>query len=125
MSAPAKLRPVTAPLVVTANHLRSGRVVWLDAEGGWSERLGAARLFAPEATAEAAMAGQAGERALLVVGAYAVEVALKGGTPSPLKFRERLRAGGPSIAAEPRPSIAAEPRPSIAAEPRQPLPLAS
>ena len=104
MSAAAKTRPATHPFVVTANRLRDGRVVWLG-PAGWSERLVEARIFAPDSAAEAASLGQAAERARLVVGAYAVEVAMLAGAPRPLRFRERLRAGGPSVDAVPRPTL--------------------
>ncbi len=101
MSAPAKIRPATAPVVVTANDLRSGHVVWL-ADGGWTGDVAGARVF-PAADAAAALAlGQAAEKARIVVAAYTVEVAAG---PVPLKFRERLRAAGPSIDAEPRAAL--------------------
>jgi sulfite reductase (NADPH) hemoprotein beta-component len=105
MSSPAKTRPPQAPVVVTANRLHDGRVVWHAGDGAWSERIAEARLYAPDRAAAAQAAAQAGERAQLVVGAYAVEVALRGGVPDPLKFRERLRLLGPSVAAEPRPAL--------------------
>lgn len=101
MSAPAKIRPATAPVVVTANDLRTGRVVWL-ADAGWTGDVAGARVF-PAGEAAAALAlGQAAEKARIVVGAYAVEVAAG---PVPLKFRERLRAAGPSVDAEPRATL--------------------
>ena len=102
MSGPAKLRPVTAPVVLTANALGTGRVVWLAESGGWTRRITDARVFAPQDAAAALAQGQADERARLVVGAYTVEVELRAGLPVPLRFRERLRANGPSIDAEPK-----------------------
>ncbi len=102
MSAPSKPRPITAPLLLTANALRDGRVVWLAEDGGWTPRLAEARLF-PAHQAEAALAlGAAAERARLVVGAYAVEVEPASGRKLPRRFRERLRAAGPSVDAEAR-----------------------
>ncbi len=101
MSSPAKAKPATTPLVFTANRLRDGRVVWLAEAGAWAETLAEARVFPPaEAAAGLALARQ-GERTQQVVGAYGVEVAPQGGIPVPVKFRERLRAKGPSIDAEP------------------------
>jgi sulfite reductase (NADPH) hemoprotein beta-component len=101
MSAPAKPRPITAALVITANALRDGRVAWLAADR-WTPRLAEARIF-PAEEAEAALAqGAAAERARLVVGAYAVEVDILAGRPVPRRYRERLRAEGPSVDAEPR-----------------------
>jgi hypothetical protein len=101
MAASAKIRPATAPVAITAHDLRSGRVVWLGG-AGWVGDLGAARVFpAEEATAALAL-GQAAERARIVVGAYAVEIAPGA---QPVRFRERLRATGPSVQAEPRPAL--------------------
>jgi Protein of unknown function (DUF2849) len=111
MSTPAKAKPATAPMVFTANRLRDGRVVWMADPGRWAEAVAEARVFPPqEAEAGLALARQS-ERAQQVVGAYGTEVALQGGSPVPVKFRERLRARGPSVAAEPRGSnVLAEPR---------------
>ncbi|WP_237215814.1 DUF2849 domain-containing protein [Falsiroseomonas oryziterrae] len=105
MSGPAKARPATQPVAITANDLADGRVVWLAADGGWTRNLAAARIFAPEEAAHALAQGQAAERARRVVGAYAVEVELLAGVPRPLRFRERLRATGPSVDAIPRPAL--------------------
>jgi sulfite reductase (NADPH) hemoprotein beta-component len=101
MSTQAKPRPATAPLAFTANRLRDGRVVWLGAGGQWVERLAEAQVFPPEAAAEGLALAQQGERQQAVVGTYGVEIRLVGGLPVPVKFRERLRVSGPSIAAEP------------------------
>lgn len=101
MSSPAKTKPATAPMVFTANRLRDGRVVWLAEAGRWTEQVAEARVF-PPAEAEAGLAAaRQGERAQHVVGAYGIEVALQAGQPVPVKFRERLRAKGPSVDAEP------------------------
>ncbi|MGG5821118.1 DUF2849 domain-containing protein [Falsiroseomonas sp. HW251] len=105
MSAPAKLRPATAPVVLTANGLADGRVAWLAAGGHWTPRIVEARVFAPGAAEEALALGQAAEKARLVVGAYTVEVELGGGIPVPRRFRERLRVTGPSVDAEPHPAL--------------------
>ncbi|MFC7475729.1 DUF2849 domain-containing protein [Dankookia sp. GCM10030260] len=101
MSTPVKAKPAAAPRVFTANRLRDGRVVWLAEAGRWADTVAEARVF-PPAEAEAGLAlAQQGERAQQVVGAYGIDVALEAGQPVPLKFRERLRAQGPSIDAEP------------------------
>ena len=102
MSTKAKARPATAPVVFTANRLRDGRVVWLGTEGAWRDRITETTPFTPEASDQGLALAQQGERAQLVVGVYAVEVDPNGGLggPIPLKFRERLRVQGPSVAAE-------------------------
>jgi sulfite reductase (NADPH) hemoprotein beta-component len=101
MSSTPKARPATAPVVFTANRLRDGRVVWLGPEGCWVETLATAQVFPAEAAAEGLALAQQGEGQQQVVGVYGVELHRSAGTPEPLKFRERLRAAGPSIAAEP------------------------
>lgn len=98
MSTKAKARPATAPVVFTANRLRDGRVVWLGTEGRWAEHIAGITPFAPEAAESGLDLARQGERDQQVVGVYAVDVALDG--PTPLKFRERLRVQGPSVAAE-------------------------
>jgi sulfite reductase (NADPH) hemoprotein beta-component len=98
MSTKAKARPATAPVVFTANRLRDGRVVWLGREGLWRDRIAETAPFAPETAEQGLALAQGGERAQQVVGVYAVEVDPVG--PTPLKFRERLRVQGPSVAAE-------------------------
>ncbi|WP_353959333.1 DUF2849 domain-containing protein [Paeniroseomonas aquatica] len=97
MSSKAKSRPATSPVVFSGNGLRDGRVAWMGTEGRWEPRLGAVTPFAPEAAAEGLALAQQGERQQRVVGVYAVELGADG---LPLKFRERLRLGGPSIDAE-------------------------
>jgi hypothetical protein len=98
MSTKAKARPATAPVVFTANRLRDGRVVWFGVEGTWRDRIDGTTPFAPAAAEEGLALAQQGERDQQVVGVYAVEVDPAG--PTPLKFRERLRVQGPSVAAE-------------------------
>ncbi|WP_431271362.1 DUF2849 domain-containing protein [Dankookia sp. P2] len=101
MSNPAKAKPATAPQVFTANRLRDGRVVWLGEGTAWVETVAEARVFQPAEAASGQALAQAAERVQQVVGAYGVEVTLQAGQPVPVKFRERLRAQGPSVDAEP------------------------
>jgi Protein of unknown function (DUF2849) len=88
----------TLPSILTANRLGDGAAVFLDFEGAWSESI-----------AEAAVAHSPDEvRALedrgaydcahnLVVEPYLVEVHDIGGRIVPVRYRERVRAGGPTI----------------------------
>ena len=82
--------------IVTANDLRHGHVVYLNASGEWTESLAGA----------AVMSGDVGHRAIsegvqvqrnLVVDPYLLEVSVEKGTLTPKKLRERMRAQGPSI----------------------------
>ena len=84
--------------VLTANRLGDGSIVYLDFEGAWNESI-----------AEAAVANSPDEvRALedrgaydaaqnLVVEPYLVEVREIAGRIEPIRYRERVRAGGPTI----------------------------
>jgi sulfite reductase (NADPH) hemoprotein beta-component len=99
MQAKVKTKGTAQPLVVTANRLRDGRVVWLADGGHWAEQVAQAKVFVGEA-AEAGLAeGAEAERTQLVVGAYAAEVAVGAAGPVPLRAREKFRATGPSIGA--------------------------
>lgn len=81
--------------VLTANRLSDGAVVFLDADGRWTERIAAART-ADKAEGEALVAAgeaTAGE----VIAPYLIDVAVEAEGPRPLRYRERIRAFGPSI----------------------------
>ena len=98
MSSKAKGRTAATPLVITANRLSDGRVLWLG--NGWVENLAQARVVVGDAAAAAALAeAQAAERARLVVGVYAAEVVETAAGPHPVTMKERIRAEGPSIEA--------------------------
>jgi len=82
--------------VVTANRLRDGLVVYL-AEGGWVEEVGRAQVADNDEAAKALLA--AGERAVaerVVVAPYLIDVKSEGGRVTPTRYREVLRALGPS-----------------------------
>jgi hypothetical protein len=81
------------PNVVTANRLDDGIVVYLAADGGWTEDIARARLAETEEETKALEAEAAKDVALRkVVAVYPMEVALAGGTVDPLSVRERIRA---------------------------------
>jgi hypothetical protein len=82
--------------VLTANRLLDGVVVFLDANGRWSEHIAEARVAEEKAGAEALT--EAGEaRGDEVVAPYLIDVALDAQGVQPLRYRERIRAFGPSI----------------------------
>lgn len=86
---------------ITANRLNDGRAVWLDAAGGWAESLTSARAV-PAAEAEATLAAvKAGPAAHLLCDPYLIEIDLKPEGPGAVSLRERIRAGGPTVAAGP------------------------
>ncbi|WP_035692375.1 DUF2849 domain-containing protein [Azospirillum halopraeferens] len=82
---------------ITANRLRDGAVVWLSARNAWVDRLEDAGTFEGAAVDAALATAQEAERANLVVGVYAFEVEMRNGAPEPLRYRERVRALGPSV----------------------------
>ncbi len=85
---------------ITANHLQTGLVVYLDAAGNWTEVLARARVVAEEdISAARADAGRA-EAAGLVVDAYEIAVEHAAEGPWPKRLRERIRAFGPSTHAD-------------------------
>lgn len=84
--------------VVTANRLRDGRVVYLDDGGGWSEQLAEARVAHLEEQGAALLARA--ERAVAarqVVEPYLIDVGASDGMLRPIRYRESIRALGPSV----------------------------
>ncbi len=83
---------------LTANRLRDGDVVYLTADGAWSESLEDADL-AESSKAEATLEAL-GEQAVeqrLVVDPYLMAVAPVDGGFGPISQREIIRARGPSV----------------------------
>ncbi|WP_020181310.1 DUF2849 domain-containing protein [Methylopila sp. M107] len=98
-----------ATQVVTANRLIDGVVVYLDADGGWSDRIGQAVVLEADADIEAALAtGQKAVEAQIIVEAYAIDVARDAdGALRPLRLREVIRAFGPTVRDDLARSVAA------------------
>ena len=91
-----KLR-VTGPVVVTANRLRDGAVVYRTPDGQWATRLDNAAVVTttPEATALLA-AGRADINGAVDVYVAPVELG-PGGTIKPGNLREAIRQAGPTF----------------------------
>lgn len=87
----ASLKP---PVVVTANDLRSGEVVYWSSELGWQDALSRAEVFTDLAVAEAAISEQ--DHPLIVVGPYLASVRIEKGTAVPTHYRESFRKSGPT-----------------------------
>ena len=87
---------VTGPVVVTANRLADGAVVYRTGDGRWTTELAEAAVVttAPAATTllAAAVADDIG-----AVGAYVAPVELDGGAPRPGNLREIIRQAGPTF----------------------------
>ena len=83
--------------IVTANRLRDGIVVYLAEGGQWVEEVGRAAVAGDDESAKALLAE--GERAVVervVVAPYLIEVKAEDGRVVPTRYREVLRALGPS-----------------------------
>jgi Protein of unknown function (DUF2849) len=88
---------VSGPVVVTANRVVDGAVVYRRAEGGWTTDLGGAAVATDAATARDLMKEAAADD-LRAVGAYVAPVKLAaGGQVRPGNLRELIRLGGPTI----------------------------
>lgn len=84
--------------IVTGNRLGDGRVVYLTKSGSWSERIsnGAIARKDEERIRLEAMAAH-GVGSCEVVEPYAIEVVEADDTIRPVRYREYIRAEGPSI----------------------------
>lgn len=91
-----KLR-IDGPVVITANRVADGAVVYRRADGGWTTRLGEAAVVTAAATAVMFLAAAAADE-LRAVGAYAAPVELTAeGEVRPGNLRELIRVGGPTV----------------------------
>jgi len=87
-----------SPIAFTANNLLDGEAVWLGSNGAWVKTFDAAKVFATQDERQVAV--EAAERAdaeNLVVEPYEIEVSQDAGQVTPIKFRERIRAAGPTM----------------------------
>jgi Protein of unknown function (DUF2849) len=84
--------------VLTANRLSDGAVVYLTKSGIWSEWIAESRI-AQDAKASATLLADGLDRSSgeLADPPYLIDVIADGGDIRPLRYRERIRAFGPSI----------------------------
>lgn len=83
------------PVILTANDLFDGRVVWRARSGEWTAHLAEAALFDDRDEAEAALSAAQSESDRVVGAEFAPAEAGAGG-PRPTHQREGFRANGPS-----------------------------
>lgn len=84
--------------VVSANRLSDGIVVYLMPDGGWSEWISQSAIASGEDAAEALLAqARQAEADRIVVEPYLIEVAEIDGEVRPVRYRELVRATGPSV----------------------------
>jgi len=85
------------PVILVANDLVEGEVIFAARAGGWTRDIREARVAADESGAVALEQFGAAQAILCkVIDAYLVDVELENGAPMPRHYRERLRALGPS-----------------------------
>jgi Protein of unknown function (DUF2849) len=88
---------ITGPVVVTANRVGDGVVVYRRADGGWSTALDDAAIATNAAGARALIDAAVADD-LRAVGPYVAPVKLTtGGHVRPGNLRELIRLGGPTI----------------------------
>jgi hypothetical protein len=88
---------ITGPVVVTANRVGDGAVVYRRADGGWTKDLDAAAVTTDAATARELVQAASAD-GLRAVDAYLAPVKLTGdGEIRPGNLRELIRFGGPTI----------------------------
>ena len=88
---------ITGPVVVTANRVGDGAVVYRRADGGWTTRLPDAAVTSNAATARELVAAAVADD-LRAVGPYIAPVKLTDdGGVRPGNLRELIRLGGPTI----------------------------
>jgi Protein of unknown function (DUF2849) len=84
--------------VLTANRLRDGTVVFLDFEGAWSETLVEAVVArSPDEVRALKDRGTYDATRNIVVEPYLIEVHETASGLLPIRYRERVRAAGPSV----------------------------
>ena len=88
---------ITGPVVVTANRVADGAVVYRRADGGWTTDIDGAAV-ATDAPRARQLIAEAAADDLRAVGPYIAPVKLtSGGQVLPGNLRELIRLGGPTI----------------------------
>ncbi len=84
--------------VFTGNRVSDGIVVFMTADGDWTETVSESRLIASAEDEAAAneMAEKAADDAV-VADPYLIDVTEDGGEIRPVRYRERIRAYGPPV----------------------------
>jgi Protein of unknown function (DUF2849) len=88
---------IAGPVVVTANRVGDGAVVYRSPDGGWTTELGGAAVVIDADSARALAEAAAGDD-LNAIGPYIAPVKLlPSGHVRPGNLRELIRRGGPTI----------------------------
>ncbi len=93
-----KMEKTVALQMVTANRIGDGTVVYLTRVGGWSERIADGEVSRSDEERDDLMAvAQATAEIPAVVEPYVIDVVEDGGVVRPVRYREAIRAQGPTI----------------------------
>jgi len=96
---------VKGPVVVTANRLRDGAVIYRTAPAGWTTELAAAAVVTTTEAAQNLLKGAVADD-VGAVGAYVAPVQVVDGRVQAGNLRERIRLAGPTIALPEMPRVA-------------------
>lgn len=84
--------------VISANRIGDGLVVYLTDSGGWSDRLADGHVATDKVAANNILAlARRAEDDRVVIDPYLIDVAEFDGVLRPKKYREYIRAMGPSV----------------------------
>ena len=87
---------ISGPVVVAANRVGDGAVVYFRADGAWTTDLGGAAVTTSAADAGALLQAAVADD-LRAVGSYIAPVRVTGDGVQPGNLRERIRLDGPTI----------------------------
>jgi hypothetical protein len=98
------------PMIISANRLVDGRVVYRGEGGSWTEALDRAERFDDQGAAQAELSSAREDVARnLIIDPFLVEVVAEPGASHPVTLRDRIRARGPTIDYAPRERFEAAP----------------
>ena len=84
--------------MVLANRLTDGHTVFLTADGGWVEDIGAGAVVGNQDAAQQLLAAaQLAEARNAVVEPYLIAIRIEAGLRVPVSYREAIRAAGPTV----------------------------
>jgi hypothetical protein len=83
--------------ILTANRLHDGAVVYLAKDNDWTRNIESGLSAEPEGTENLLAAGEKAVQAQIIIAPYLIDVEITGSSVRPLRFREQIRAKGPTI----------------------------
>ena len=83
--------------MVTANRLHDGAVVYLAADKDWTRNVESGLVADSNDTEQLLAVAEQATQDQIVVAPYLIEVEVVGNSIRPIRFREQIRAKGPSI----------------------------